>query len=539
MFLKAFIRLFLAASIPLVILIFPSEVTLLDKINLHFWQGRIDRTFQGTFKLLEEKLHQHPQEQWPEQFALLTPAFSYDLNLRPLSYYDDQESTLSCLKEQQSYCIIDNDDVVAVHSIVKGSSWVIEMYIDQTDQEDIRRNIQGTVSLLNDRFSPDQRDLWPSRLTDVQNIFAFPIDIVAADQLPLSSVQRAIFEKKGTVGIDTDGGILVYHQSSSDKPIFSLGPLPITESTTSIFLLILAVLLGSISLGLLSFVFILWRDIKRLIRVATQFGDGHLAVRSMTKKHALLAPLAKSFDAMADNIQTTIVSQSNLTNAIAHDLRTPLSRLSFATEMLDSDDLSPQDKQRYTQAMTGAIDTLDHLIKQMLVLARYSRATNINHFSHTQLANELTEEVDLFSQDYPLLLINLIIADKVADLTMFIDRRAIMRALTNLVNNAARFAKSNIVIELESHEQHYVLTVCDDGPGIPVEERELVLKPFTQLNNDNRDKDTEHGLGLAIVAQIAKWHRGKVDILQADIGGAKISLSWPQDVEQESAIKVK
>ena len=532
MFLKAFIRLFLAASIPLVILIFPLEVTLLDRINLHFWQERIDRTFQGTFKLLEEKLTQHPQEQWPEQFVLLTPPFSYDLNLRPLSYYEGKESIFSCLKKRQSYCIIDNDDVVAVHTLVQGSSWVIEMYIDQTDQEDMRRNIQGTVSLLNDKFPSDKQDLWPSRLTEVQNIFAFPVDIVSADQLPLSSVQRLIFEKKGTVSIDTDEGTLVYHQTSPDKPIFSLGPLPITESTTSIFLLILAVLLGSVSIGLLSFVFILWRDIRRLIRVATQFGDGHLAVRSMTKKHALLAPLAKSFDAMADNIQTTIISQSNLTNAIAHDLRTPLSRLSFATEMLDSDDLSTEDKQRYTQAMTGAIDTLDHLIKQMLVLARYSRAMNINHFSNTQLANELTEEVELFAQDYPLLSINLMVADEVADLTMFIDRRAIIRALTNLVNNAARFAKSKIVIQLESIEQHYILTVCDDGPGIPVEDRELVLKPFTQLNNDTRDKDTEHGLGLAIVAQIAKWHRGKVDIFEADIGGAKISLSWPQDIKQ-------
>ncbi len=529
MFLKTFIRLFLATSIPLVILIYPAQPTLIDRINLYFWQERIDRTFKGTFNLLEEKLNQHPLEQWPEQFALLAAPFSYELNLRPLSDYADQENIFTCLKKQQNYCIIDNDDVVAVHTLLTGSSWVIEMYIDQSDQEDIRRNIQGTISLLNEKFPADTPNLWPKLLIKVQHTFAFPVDIIAADQLALSSTQQAIFDRTGSVGVETPDGIIAYHRSTADKPLFKLGPLPMTEPTTSIFLLIVAVLLGSISLGLLFFVFVLWRDIKRLIRMATQFGEGHLEVRSKTKKHALLAPLANSFDAMADNIQATITSQSDLTNAIAHDLRTPLSRLSFATEMLDSDDLDETDRQRYLNAMTGSIDTLDHLIKQMLVLARYSRAMNINHFNDTQLSDDLLEETDLFIQDYPNLSIELKIADDVVSTAMFIDKRAMIRALTNLVNNAARFASSKVIISLLSTKTDYILTVCDDGPGIPTADRELVLKPFAQLNNDTRDKDTEHGLGLAIVAQIAKWHRGKVEIFDADIGGAKISLSWPRE----------
>jgi two-component system sensor histidine kinase RstB len=230
---------------------------------------------------------------------------------------------------------------------------------------------------------------------------------------------------------------------------------------------------------------------------------------------------------MADRIQSTITSQRDLTNAIAHDLRTPLSRLSFALEMIDADDLSADDKARYCQSMANSIDTLDHLIKQMLVLARYTRAADINHFTQSNISQLLSSEVEFYRDDYPHLEFELDIPATERETLCLIDKRAMSRALSNIINNAIRYTSSKIVLRLKTKGALLCISIEDDGPGIPNEQRENVFKPFIQLDNDTRDKDTEHGLGLAIVKQIAHWHQGHVSISVAQIGGARITFCWP------------
>ena len=103
------------------------------------------------------------------------------------------------------------------------------------------------------------------------------------------------------------------------------------------------------------------------------------------------------------------------------------------------------------------------------------------------------------------------------------------RMLRNLVDNATRYAKTKVEVEISVQGTQVVLTVHDDGPGIPAEDRERVFERFTRLDDD-RSRDTGgSGLGLAIAREIAERHRGTVRVQDADPAapGARVTVRLP------------
>ena len=101
-------------------------------------------------------------------------------------------------------------------------------------------------------------------------------------------------------------------------------------------------------------------------------------------------------------------------------------------------------------------------------------------------------------------------------------------AVSNLLVNATKYAKQQVLIASAQDGSDYVITVEDDGQGVPAEERETVFKAFARLDN-SRNRDTGgYGLGLAIVARVAELHGGvaSVDTSPA-LAGARFTLRWP------------
>jgi signal transduction histidine kinase len=107
------------------------------------------------------------------------------------------------------------------------------------------------------------------------------------------------------------------------------------------------------------------------------------------------------------------------------------------------------------------------------------------------------------------------------------DPRLFQRALENLLRNAVRYGKSVVEVSIAEIDGYLHVVVDDDGPGIPVEERERVLQPFVRIEAD-RDRDTGGaGLGLAIVSRIVRRHGGTISVDDAPLGGARITTTWP------------
>jgi signal transduction histidine kinase len=103
------------------------------------------------------------------------------------------------------------------------------------------------------------------------------------------------------------------------------------------------------------------------------------------------------------------------------------------------------------------------------------------------------------------------------------NRRLFERAVTNLLLNAMSYGEGKIAVWVREHEQHCVVDVQDNGPGIPERDRLQVIKPFVRLG---KKKTRGTGLGLAIVTRIMALHEGRLHIVDAPGGGASMQLVW-------------
>jgi signal transduction histidine kinase len=108
------------------------------------------------------------------------------------------------------------------------------------------------------------------------------------------------------------------------------------------------------------------------------------------------------------------------------------------------------------------------------------------------------------------------------------DRRQLDRLVANLVDNALRYSKNEIAVSLREHDGEVVLTVDDDGPGIPSGDRRRIFERFVRLD-EARDRDSGGaGLGLAIVAEVARKHGGVAFVTDSPLGGSRFEVRLPR-----------
>jgi len=108
------------------------------------------------------------------------------------------------------------------------------------------------------------------------------------------------------------------------------------------------------------------------------------------------------------------------------------------------------------------------------------------------------------------------------------DGRAVARALDHVVANAARHATNAVSVVLDEHGYELAVHVDDDGPGIPLADRERVLRRFERLDEGRARDSGGSGLGLAVAVDVMAAHGGRVDISDSPLGGARVSLVLPR-----------
>ncbi|ENC6731915.1 HAMP domain-containing protein [Vibrio navarrensis] len=270
-------------------------------------------------------------------------------------------------------------------------------------------------------------------------------------------------------------------------------------------------------------VLLIWflsRRVRELERVTLAFASGDLSVRAKTTSRYSVGSLNKSFNFMADKIANLITSNRMLTNAVAHELRTPIFRLQWQADLLADSELS-QTQRKSVSSMVEDIDEMEHMVEEMLYYAKMERPqANIQTQSiilsswfttlQQRWQSETSHSVDIELQT----LLS----------SVHIDPHLVKRALDNLVRNAMRYAKSRIVLTIFTDEDQLTVEVHDDGLGISEKDWPYLFDAFYSVDKSRNKSTSGYGLGLAIVKQIATVHRGGVDIAHSPLGGACFSL---------------
>ncbi len=250
----------------------------------------------------------------------------------------------------------------------------------------------------------------------------------------------------------------------------------------------------------------LTKPIRDLERAARRFGDGDLTERLHSRRRDQLGQLARTFDGMAEHIQTLLENQRTLLRDISHELRSPLTRLSLAIELARSG----SDTDRALDRIEKEADRLNILVGQLLSLAALESRKSIQPMP-VRLDEMLNDLVDVCSLEASSRNCRLQLRCD-GPMTIEADEELLRRAIENAVCNALRYAPAGtdiIVTATESPDSTYI-RVRDFGPGVPPEALSRLFDPLFRVDQD-RSRDTGGaGLGLAIARHAVRVHSGEV-----------------------------
>ena len=261
------------------------------------------------------------------------------------------------------------------------------------------------------------------------------------------------------------------------------------------------------------------RPLSALTRAAAQVAGGARPQAVEEAGATELRTLAAAFNRMTQALQRAESERALLLAGVSHDLRTPLSRLRLAIEMLATDDRS------MTSGMIRDIEDMDAIIDQFLDFARAEGGEPVQ--ADGDLNALIREVAERYQRDG-----KPVSARSGALSPMPLAPMAIKRLVVNLVENALRYARTPVEIDVRPLAGHVALSVLDRGPGIPTEDAARMLQPFTRLES-SRAGATGAGLGLAIVQRIAAMHRGTVELHARTGGGLEVRVLLPLEPHSE------
>ncbi len=275
-------------------------------------------------------------------------------------------------------------------------------------------------------------------------------------------------------------------------------------------LLVIMVVLGGIMTAI-AYVFLRnqLRPIKRMARAATDYGKGRITPFTPTGAIEVRAA-GMAFLDMRNRLERQTQSRTMMLSGVSHDLRTPLTRLRLGLSMLDPEDAAP---------LTHDVDDMERLLDAFLDFARTDAGDSLEPTIPGRIIEDVLADAARMQQDVTLGAI------EGAEEEVSLRPLAIRRAMDNLVGNALRYGtRAEIGVSVTDRAVRF--WVEDDGPGIPPERYDEALSPFVRLDPArNQDKGSGVGLGLSIVADIARTHGGVLRLgVSERLGGLKAEL---------------
>lgn len=272
---------------------------------------------------------------------------------------------------------------------------------------------------------------------------------------------------------------------------------------------------GLVVLLCYAFAYHLTSPVRRLRAVVECFGRGDFSARAETNRKDELGQLASSFNNMADRIQTLLAAERRLLLDISHELRSPLARLSVATELARSG----EDRGDMLDRIQKEADRLNELVSELLQVTRVEGDPSTQKMDPVRL-DELVADlvydslIEAKAKDVTLLL------KAPTTVTLMGDEELLRRAIENVIRNAIRYAPvgTSIDIELQRSGDFARISVRDYGPGVPDEALQRIFDPFYRVDSDRNRMSGGLGLGLAIARRSVELHKGKLHAQNAHPG---------------------
>jgi two-component system, OmpR family, osmolarity sensor histidine kinase EnvZ len=252
------------------------------------------------------------------------------------------------------------------------------------------------------------------------------------------------------------------------------------------------------------------KPIQRLADAAESFGKGREVPNFRPRGATEVRRAAHAFIEMKSRVERAIEQRTTMLAGVSHDLRTVLTRFKLELALLkDSGE---------AEAMNKDVDEMTRMLEAYLAFARGDGGEQSASTDMGEMLEELKTDAERDGR-------NVTVAFR-GQPVVTVRPHAFKRCLANLVSNAARYGKS-IAITGQRDHRWLIVTVDDDGPGIPSGMREDVFKPFLRLDDARNQDEGGTGLGLAIARDIARSHGGDITLGESPLGGLRASVRVP------------
>ncbi|MDF7799463.1 HAMP domain-containing sensor histidine kinase [Pontiellaceae bacterium B1224] len=279
--------------------------------------------------------------------------------------------------------------------------------------------------------------------------------------------------------------------------------------------------------------------VKRVAEAARVFDAGHLQQRVQSRRAgAEVEELCQSFNGMASRIEKLVRELREITANIAHDIRTPITRIRGLVETMDWNTASEEERAEISGMVIAECDQLTPLVSDILDMARAETGVMELHREAIDLGAELEKSIEIFSAFASEKQITLEHTFSGASVFVEAERSKIQRMISNLLDNAIKFTPpgSRVEVRLYQNENQAGFEVVDNGPGIPLSDQASVFERF------NRGGDSRtipgNGLGLSLVKAFVELHGGGVVLKPASPHGCVFRVWLPlENVKEERNLK--
>ena len=502
----------------------------LTYINKHRAKAYTEEVATAMFHIAAVSIARQPEEMREIWLADASTLVGAPMRLQPSLPFEPSGEDAARLNEGRAVVKrqrLNSFSDIWIRVPLPGKSLYLATQLDGFGEQQVRA--AATFFLEDLAFYPGQEAL---RLKTLAPFIGFPMQLMPMYSAGLDSEQIRRLNQDEIIVRLTESAIAGRNQLTVFAPsqlregeLLVVGPvamfdrLPVGQMImTSVIVLLL------ITLGAYGVIHLLERRLAGLTKTVLKLQSGDLSARMTLDGEDEISRLGDTVNQMAGHIQRLLDVQRELTQAVSHELRTPLARLRFGMEMLaESEDID--DRYAQLDKLDEDVSQLNTLIDEILTYASLEQGTPKLDFEVVEidaLLARIERETKALNKPAQLRI--------EAESGLFVDAvpRYLHRVIQNLVGNALRYANHQVLLRFEVRQGTAILTVEDDGPGIPEQDWKRVFEPFTRLDDSRTRSTGGYGLGLSIVNRIAYWFGGTIRVGRSvPLGGASFMMRWP------------
>ena len=250
------------------------------------------------------------------------------------------------------------------------------------------------------------------------------------------------------------------------------------------------------------------RPIVNLAKAAERFGRGENIDEYRPSGALEIRQAGLEFDKMRKRIMRHLNQRSEMLSGISHDLRTPLTRLKLQLSFVKDEELSKK--------MSLDIDEMEKMLNEYL---QFTSSTYLEKDETFDISELIEGTINKYNNSN-------ITKELIPRVYMNGRKNLIQRSLNNIIDNSIKYA-DKINVGLSKKKNSIIITIDDDGLGIPENEYQNVFKPFYKLDKSRGDSRSSVGLGLSITSDIIKSHGGNILLEKSSLNGLRVKIFLP------------